>query len=500
MSSSSFPAGRWRRRLATVVVAVALVAAGCSDSSDDTDVLPTSTLETTVPSGSGEATTSTAELQPLDPVAGASGVGDPYFPNAGNGGYDVGSYDLDLFYDPASGALDATAVIEATATHDLSSFNLDLFGFEVSSIELDGAAATFARREGELVITPPEPVRTGSVFTATIEYSGVPQARPGPFGAVIGWVEIPSGVYVANEPVGASTWFPVNDHPSDKASFEISVTVPDHLDSAVTGRLLDEVAGDGVVTSTFELTDPTAPYLVAVAIGDFERIEHEPVDGVMIRDYVASSVVEQASAGFARTGAMIEAFSELFGPYPFDRYGHVVVDEFLGFALENQTLSLFGKDLIGPVAEAIVAHELAHQWFGNHVSVAEWDDIWLNEGWATYAELLWQEHSGQITDIDVEAGFLLGGADLGPPPGDPGPDSMFAGSVYLRGGLTLHALRRTVGDEAFFTIAKEWVARFGGGTASTADFIALSEEISGQELDELFDAWLFAPEVPPLPS
>ena len=214
---------------------------------------------------------------------------------------------------------------------------------------------------------------------------------------------------------------------------------------------------------------------------------------------IDSDIVDIATPVLEPQPAMMDAFEELFGPYPFDVYGSAVIEDGFGGALETQTLSIFGADImgLGPIAESIVAHELAHQWFGNNVSVEAWSDLWLNEGFATYAEVLWLEARDGEFDFDMWAKNLGFQADalngsIQPPP----VDNLFSQGVYQRGALTLHALRVEVGDEAFFDILKQWNVRFAGESAGTADFEALAEELSGQDLADLFDQWLRQAELP----
>jgi aminopeptidase N len=431
-----------------------------------------------------------------EPGDGATGVGDPYFPDLGNGGYDVVHYDLDLTWRPDAARMDGVATITATASEPLRTLALDLVGNDVESVSVDGQAAGVARAgERDLIVTPAAPVPGGATFTVVVTYGGSPQTVGDGAPVAPGWVADGDEVHTAFEPHGAATLFPANDHPSDKASYVLRVTVPDGLDVAANGLLTERVAGDGVTTWVYDAPDPMATYLVQVVIADLELVEGTGPGGVPIRHAFDTDVAADAEEAVAQTGEMVDFLADLFGPYPFVAYGAVVVDEPLGFALETQTLSIFGPDTVAD--ESIVVHELAHQWFGNAVNPATWQDVWLNEGFAVYAELLWAEHRDgggpeELTELVDPEGEL----DL--PPGDPGPDSLFAPSVYDRGALTLHVLRDAIGDDAFFTLARTWVERHGGGSASTADFEDLAEEVSGQELTPLFDAWLRAPALPPL--
>ena len=197
---------------------------------------------------------------------------------------------------------------------------------------------------------------------------------------------------------------------------------------------------------------------------------------------------------------MVELLAEVFGPYPFEVYGVLVVDEELGFALETQTLTIIGSDIASLRREAdiVLLHELSHQWFGNSVSLAGWNDIWLNEGFATYAEWIYSERIGgqSAAELARRAGQI--GGELNLPPGDPGSDELFPTSVYLRGGMTLQALREDVGDDAFFEILRTWAEEHAGATGSTEQFIALAEQVSGHDLAALFDEWLYSNTLPSL--
>jgi aminopeptidase N len=478
---------------AGAVVAAALVVGmvplmvgddGGDDSSDSAGRSSSSSASTTAP--------------PREATPGADGVGDPYFPELGNGGYDVERYVLDIGWTPDGGRIDGVARVEAVATQRLSRFDLDLVGLDVAEVTVDGEAASVERQgERELVVTPEAPIDSGAAFVAEVTYGGVPQDLP-VVGGVIepGWTADGEEVYVLGEPDGASTFFPANDHPSDKAAYELRITVPDGLEVAANGQLAEQIPADGGgQTWVFDAPDPMASYLVQVVIGDLEFATASGPDGLPIRHAFDADVAEVAEPAVARTGEMIDVYDDLFGTYPFVAYGAVVVDDQLGLALETQTLSIFGPDSV--TDETIVAHELAHQWFGNHVSPATWRDIWLNEGFAVYASWLWSERTGGPS-ADEFARSMSAESGLDRPPADPGAEDLFDVSVYYRGALTLHVLRNELGDDAFFGLLRAWIDRYGGHSATTADFEALAADRSGRDLSGLFDAWLRAPRVPDL--
>lgn len=471
-----------------------------SGSSDDPP--PTSSANS-----DGQPETSTGTESQTDPTAiGSDGAGDNYYPTYGNGGYDVSNYFLDLDWDDDERTIDGDATITMTATQDLAQFNLDLVGLEVTQVVVDGEAATFERLGRELQIRPATAIVDGAEAVVVVSYNGRPRLLDSigaPFST--GWTDLGDHIVVAGEPEGAAGWYPVNEHPIDKATYRIEITADSDLAVAANGTQLSVVEDGDKTTWIYESVNPQAHYLTTVAIGDFLPHQGEPSEsGVLVRHFFHRNVFDESVATMRRTGQMIDAFEEVFGPYPFENYGAVVVDADLGFALETQTLSVFGRDLVDSFAsrEDIVAHELAHQWFGNHISVGQWSDIWLNEGFATYSEYLWLEASEPGYDIDAavrgdynDLNFLLA-----TPAGAPPASDLFNASVYLRGGFTLHALRTTIGDDAFFQLLNTYVEEFGGANAVTRDFTSLAEDISGQDLDAFFDAWLFDPQVPPLPE
>lgn len=460
--------------------------------------------------------------------AGAPGAGDDYFPFAGNGGFDVSHYDLDLKYQPPAadpaplvGRLDGRATITLTATQNLDQFNLDLRGLDVSAVsvngqrsrEIDPPAATAtvrgaaywqvqddAARIWEVTIRPGQGIRKGQRATVVVEYGG-PTTRPTDIeDALYGWVTTRDGAMVVGEPEGTMTWFPVSDHPTDKATYSFTITVPQGK-TAVANGLQSRPAKTraGWTTWYWEAPDPQASYLATATVGDFDLTSTRTRTGLPIVNAVDRDLTPAnratTDASLALQPDMIDFFSGRFGRYPFGSFGAIVDDDTVGYALETQTRPVYSLR----AREGTVAHELAHQWFGDSVSPHRWADIWLNEGWATYATWLWTEHRGGQS---AQASFdEVMGIDAADPfwttvVADPGPTGLFVDAVYDRGAATLFALHEKIGDPAFRAGTRMWLQRYRNGDASTEDFQAVFEKASGQDLSAFFDTWVRTPVKP----
>lgn len=508
------------------MAAFGLLVAACSTSGEDaapsatanTTMAPTTTVGATIDaSGSTTttghpATTTLADQGSADsplriPVDGTGdGVMGPdsLYPGLGDPGYDIDHYAIDISLQD-TGTIDAVTTIAATALEDLPVITLDFTGFKIESVAVDEADATFDRSKGKLRVTPDVAPPAGEEFIVEIAYSGTPgpvatEAIPVP----VGWNTTETGIhYVIAEPDAAHSWFPSNDHPTDKATFTFRIAVPDGVVAVANGLHTESVTDVGTVTWVYEMPQPMATYLATVVIGDLHIVEDErstAAAGIRIRNVLTSSTASAPPASLETQGEMMAHLETLFGPYPFDVYGIAVVPGF-GSALENQTLSIFGEPLVNdPVFEFVLVHELAHQWFGNLVSPGDWSDIWLNEGFATYAEWLWIEHTeGAAAVTQIATGTRDRLVEAGtPPPGSPPADDLFNAGVYQRGALTLYALREKVGDEAFFATLRTYLDEFAHGTARTEDFIRIAEQTSGTGLRNLFDAWLYQKAVPEL--
>ncbi|MDQ4020632.1 MAG: M1 family metallopeptidase [Actinomycetota bacterium] len=442
------------------------------------------------------------------PVAGADGIGDAYFPRAGNGGYDVTGYDIQIRYDPAIGRLEGNTTIAARATESLSRFNLDL-RLSATAVAVDGRPAGIRQDGGELQVTPAQPVPAGQPMVVRVDYAGVPSDIQ--YGDDQPWRRTADGAIALGEPDSAAWWYPSNDHPSDKATVAVTATVPAGVEAISNGALLGgpEPAGPGWEKWRWQATAPMASYLAFVAIGQYDIVRRDTEFGPYLAAYAQGldpQVAQAARASVERTPEIIGFLSGIFGPYPFSNLGGVVPNApALGFALETQTRPVYGPVFWGggDPDVMVVVHELAHQWFGDSVSVRQWRDIWLNEGFATYAEWLYTERTGgrsaQQTAAQIYAVYPADSEYWLTPPADPGAAKVLTGAVYSRGAMALQALRVEVGDEDFFTALRTWATERRGGNGSVADFLAVVERVSGEDVDDVARTWLYSPTRPPAP-
>ena len=482
---------------------ISLLLAGCSGNATPTS--PTFTVVPATPVRVEPSATPEIQAEP-----GAPGLGDSLYPNFGNGGYDVQHYTLDLtIKDVVTSDLNGITTIDARATQNLSSFNLDFIGFQITGITVNGQPADFRRSQQELTIKPSIPLVEDQSFTVEVEYQGSPEKMDSAaLPMQTGWINFDSGSFVLSEPDGAASFFPVNDHPLDKASYTFRVTVPEPFEVAANGLLTRAVDQGGVTTFVFEARDPMASYLVTIDIAEFDVETSQAENGISIRNYYPTGLPQDIRKPFQNQGEMMVYFSDIFGTYPFEVYGALVLDTRFDAALENQTMSVFSKAMVDTnnlaASEQVVAHELAHQWFGDSVSLADWRDIWLNESFATYAEGLWIEHTKGRAALDDWVkelyAFVVKRREDMSPPGEPPADNLFNPGVYDWGALGLHALRLEVGDETFFKILKTYYERYKGGNVRTGDFISVAEEVSGKELSPFFERWLYSGELPSIPA
>ncbi|MEU7587748.1 M1 family metallopeptidase [Micromonospora sp. NPDC049230] len=432
---------------------------------------------------------------------GAGRSGDSYLPEHGNGGYRVRHYDLDLDYRVVTNRLAGRADITAVAVQSLSRFTLDLGRLRVQDVRVDGRPAKYLHRPDKLQIKPERPIGAGDTFRVEIRYAGKPVPIAGRWGS-LGWEELTDGALVASQPNGSPSWFPCDDQPGAKATFRVAVTTATPYTVLVTGDPVRQRRGAGGTTWVYERREPTSPYLMSVQIGRYELVDLA-VGAVVQRAAIPPALRRNAAHDFGRHGQIMSALQRLFGPYPFREYVVVVADDDLDDPVEAQGMAVFGRNHVDGrrTHERLVVHELAHQWFGNSVTVADWRHIWLNEGFATYAEWLWSGVCGELPTDALAARWYAWVADR---PrnvivADPGVDRMFDPLVYKRGALTVHALRKRVGDESFFALLRAWVAEHRHATVTTEQFRLHAQRFAREPLADLFAAWLDSPTLPPLP-
>lgn len=428
---------------------------------------------------------------------------DPYTPTSGSAELKVAHYDLDLDYEVRPNRLTGHAKLHVRVLTETSSVELDLCGLKVSQVLLDGTRTRYRQTRTKLVLPGRFAADQGVIID--VHYRGRPRPRKGPWGAV-GWEELSDGALVAGQPNGAATWFPCNDHPSDKSTYRCKVVLDSDY-TAISNGELRQVTAEGSRTAwTWESDRPLATYLATVQIGAYRRGRIAPAQHPPARVPLGLACGEhqwqRAQDALAKQHAMLTVFERDFGEYPFDDYTVVVTDDELEIPLESQPLSILGANHLRPGwdSERLIAHELAHQWFGNSVTPRRWTDIWLNEGFASYAEWLWSEASGQL---GAEAHARAAHDRLASLPqnivlADPGGPDMFDDRVYLRGALTLHALRRFCGDEMFFRVLRSWTAENRYGSVTTADFLDHAERVTGQPTRSMLHGWLFESMLPGL--
>jgi aminopeptidase N len=438
-------------------------------------------------------------------VAGSDGAGDPYYPTAGNGGYQVDSYAVQLTYDPPSNQLDATTTItlEATADEPLGRFNLDLQpDLTVSAVTVDDADAAFTRQDAELLITPAAPLDHGARATLVVSYSGQPGMITGGTASLAdgGWYRTADGGAVtAGEPFSASAWYPVNEHPSDPAAFSVTATVPDGWQVISNGTKFDgalPAAPDGMHSVRYDEKRPIASYLTTILIGKLTFTTGTFGNTPILNAFTAAGADAKELA--EKTPEILQVLSKHFGPFPFASYGGIYTGENLSFALATAPRPVDAS--WGDLGTAL--HAPAHQWYGDDVIIKNWSDICLNECFASYAPWLYHQ---DVDGADLDAQWHQQMAQVSGDPSfwatplvDMGAGNEFT-SVYDRGPLVLHALRHEMGEDAFAKLLTGWITTYGGHNASFDDLEAYASKLAGKDLKPFMDAWFRGTVVPPDP-
>ncbi|MCB0874760.1 MAG: M1 family metallopeptidase [Solirubrobacterales bacterium] len=451
---------------------------------------------------------------------GAKTLGDPIIPQVGNGGYDVKKYEIDLSYDPVTNRFLAgtKTLIVAKATQGLSRFSLDFQrDLAIDGVEVDGADASYSRADAKpklssnpevtqpakLTIKPPTGLARGSKFSVVVAYHGEPKAIVDADTSFEGWVQACSspgdcdGSFTVNEPIGAQSWFPANNHPSDKAKLRLATTAPAAYTAIGSGKQVSRVDnGDGTATTTWAENKPMATYLATGTVGRFDVEQGtmtDHTDGTEIPTFTAIDSAgpqqrkDEVATAAMRIPEMVNFLARKFGSYPFETVG-LVADwvPAVGYALENQTKPHFSGDEEGPqVDDSTLAHELSHQWMGDSISPANWSTIWFNEGWATFSEVLFDNKvdGAEMTPrkffkavYEIKPKYWK----IAPAKLDGDPANLFDGvAVYNRPGAMLEGLREIIGNKRFFAFAHDLNDRHGYGNISRGEFVGEAKRASG---------------------
>jgi aminopeptidase N len=457
---------------------------------------------------------------------GSAGLGDRLFPQLGNGGYDVQHYDVDLRYATSapSQPMQGTVTLLARATQALSRFDLDFAGRSVGGVSVNGRPASWRRDGEDLVITPSRPLSNGALFLVTVSnFTAVPTVADSDDESTTAFFQHSVGSATAGQPNWTHSFLPSNDHPSDKATWDVRFDVPVGETAVSNGVLVAHWAAGGRAHFAYLERQPMATELLQVAVGDYDVTNHGVQAGVPLRDVTAKPITAEVGPLLDQVGGSQMAWmQERVGRYPFDLYGSLVVQADIGFALESQTLELMDtswfEDSDQGVWEPTLLHELSHMWFGDSVSPATWSDLWLNEGHASWYEFLYAEEKGELADDTtgypdddgyatfdalMKAVYAHGDqwrADSGPVALPSSSATLFDLQRYHGGALVLYALRQRVGAATFQRIERTWLQAYAGRSASTDDFIALASRVSGQDLGAFLRAWVYGTKTPPMPG
>ena len=455
----------------------------------------------------------------------AAGIGDYLFPTLGNPGYDARHYTLDLRYPTAAPSQEVSGVVrmDAVATGKLESFNLDFAGDSFGAITVNGQSAAAKQAGEDIVISAAPPIKAGASFSVVVPFTAqIFTPAPGdPF--PFGWFATIDGSVTAFQPDVAHLSYPVNDHPSDKATYTFHVDVPTGVNAVTNGVAAGSSSAGGRTVYSYEERSPMASELVQVTVGDIAVIARGTVAGVALRDVASNTNKRIIDPALSRTRTHMSWMVDKVGTYPFDNYGVLAADQEFFYALETQSLSLHPELLFDPrfaagvtgqrwFYEPIMVHELAHQWFGDSVAPERWSDVWLNEGHATWYEREWEQETGQIDENGFESfeAFMRDQYakanqyrdEFGPVAHPTHNDlfGLFSDNVYGGGALVLFALQQQVGDQSFRAIERAWAQRNRGQSVGTDDFIALASDVSGQDLTDFLGAWVYGDTVPPMPG
>lgn len=426
------------------------------------------------------------------PAAAEKPADEPFFPQAGNRGYDASYYEVDLRYDSQSGGVKAETTMYALPSQRLSRFSLDFSGPQVTEVRVNGRRAGFSRKDGKLTVVPKSALPAGEYVTVAVSYSGVPPKIVDPDGTSEGWYRTDDGVLAVGEPQGTAAWIPCDNVPADKAKFDFVITVPKRLKAVANGRRHRIVHRGGLTTYDWREGRPMSTYLAVLDVGR-GKIVAGTVAGGPAYTLIDPRLERRSLPVLAELPEIVRFESGLFGPYPFSSAGSIVdYAPKLGYALETQSRPIYPyvPDL------TTVVHETAHQWFGDSVGLKRWPEIWLNEGFATWTEWYYAERHGRRSAKAIfKSLYRVPASDQAfwnPPSAHPGSaKNLFGPSTYIRGAMALEALRLKIGTQPMLHLLHDWATAHRYGSGTIEEFTTLAESISGRNLDPFFLRWLY---------
>lgn len=444
---------------------------------------------------------------------GARSIGDRLFPYVGNGGYDVQSYDVGYDYRPGTPKMTASVRVDAVAEQALSEFSLDAADMKIKTVTVNGKPAGFRTQGEKLIIKPESTLPDGKAFRVKIAYvadrSAAPPspAIPGQERSISGWYDFKEkgkeGFALLGQPDRGHLFFPMNDHPSDKARVVFRITVPKHLTAVANGTLRHTTSKGDRTTYVYSTRDPIPTHVVQAAVGPYTEITGTGPGGLPLRSYVPASEAKEIRPQVAQIGGQLAWLQKKIGSsYPYETYGALVPQGPYGAALETATLSTYGQ-LHEPGDGPVMVHEMAHQYFGNAVSPKRWDDMWISEGHASYYGFRYQdekkieplkESMERVYEFDQEKRAEAGPAGRLKDPGE------VLGATNAAGVVMLYGLNHAIGDATFQKIENAFFEEFRHKNASTQDYIDVVNQVSGKDFTDYINSWIYGKKTPPMPK
>jgi len=412
-------------------------------------------------------------------------------------GFDVLTYDITMNIDEAQDYVSGAVIAVVEAEETLTEISYELEQMTVIDVFLNGTIANYTY-DNSVITIQLGTVNPGEQFNTEVVYSGYPIWNG------LGMYFDNSHVFTISDPNASRYWWPCYDHPWDKAITDLHITVRDDWLAACNGirtSIVDN--GDGTMTHNWVGSSPMATYLVSIVAQNYEEI-NDSFGPIPIQNFVSPGLVPNATEDFSNLPFMMETYTDLYGEYPFEKYGNAVTNFATYSAMEHQTMTTLGSQNINGNhgGEMVIAHELSHQWYGNCLTCLTWKDIWLSEGFATYSEAIymqaWQGFEAMVDYIHTSIHqYYLSWAGGSPQTVyDPAPNAYFTPATYEKPASVLHMLRLKVGNDVFFQIMQEYFLAFHHGNVITDDFQQICENVSGLDLDQFFLQWIYQPGLP----